>query len=68
MPRGPAQEPRRRRTVSGMADLSALGASSGGVWTRPQSLEVSTAGRVRAALGGHWQVVWPGTYADAGTC
>lgn len=53
-------------TLSGMPDLSSLGASSGGVWTRPQALAVAPPGQVRAALSRHWQVVWPGTYADAG--
>lgn len=49
-----------------MADLSTLGAETGGLWTRGQALRVAAPGRVRGAVGRSWQVVWPGVYADAG--
>ena len=50
-----------------MVDLSALGQSSGGLWTRQQALALSTAGLVRSALTSRsWQVVWPGVHCDAG--
>lgn len=50
-----------------MADLSILGRSSGGVWTRADACRLLPASSVRAALkDGSWQRLWPGTYADAG--
>ena len=49
-----------------MADLSALGAGTGGIWTRRQALTHVSAGVVRGATGRSWQVVWPGVLADAG--
>ena len=49
-----------------MADLSVLGAATGGLWTREQALRLVSAGVVRGAVGRTWQVVWPGVYADAG--
>ena len=49
-----------------MVVLSSLGGDSSGVWTRTQALALTSPGRVRGALARDWQVVWPGTYADAG--
>ena len=49
-----------------MADLSSLGASTGGSWTRADALELSSPGSVRSAAARSWQVVWPGVLADAG--
>jgi hypothetical protein len=50
-----------------MTDLSPLGGSSGGVWTRTHALQLVTPAVVRSALrSGAWRVVWPGVYADGG--
>lgn len=49
-----------------MVDLSSLGGASCGVWTRTQALGLTSPGQVRGALARDWQVLWPGTYADAG--
>jgi len=49
-----------------MADLSSLGAASGGVWTRAQALQLITPGELRTLRASAWQVVWPGVYADGG--
>lgn len=50
-----------------MVDLSALGAQTGGVWTRREALTLLTPGAVRASLrDGRWQVPWPGVHAGAG--
>lgn len=48
-------------------DLSGLGATTCGVWTRAAALSVISAGAVRAFLAdGTWQVVLSGVYADGG--
>lgn len=48
-------------------DLSSLGATTCGVWTRAAALSLISTGAVRAFLDdGLWQVVLPGVYADAG--
>lgn len=48
-------------------NLSSLGATTCGVWTRAASLSLLSAGAIRALLdAGVWQVVVPGIYADAG--
>lgn len=48
-------------------NLSALGAGSGGLWTRHEALQVATPGQVRRLLrAGTWQSPWPGVYTDAG--
>lgn len=48
-------------------DLSRLGATTCGVWTRASALAMVTAGAVRAFLEhGTWQVLLPGIYADGG--
>lgn len=55
--------------VRGVHDphLAALGAGTGGVWTRRQALRSMSVGDVDAHVrDGSWQVVWPGTYADGG--
>lgn len=50
-----------------MVNLSQLGGTSGGVWTRSQAVALIGVVGVRNALrAGTWQTVWPGTYADAG--
>ena len=50
-----------------MHSVADLGATSRGVWTRQQALGVLSDSAVRTALRrGEWQVLWPGTYADAG--
>jgi hypothetical protein len=48
-------------------DLSRLGTSSAGVWTRAAALELLTADRIEGLLaGGTWVRVLPGVYADGG--
>lgn len=57
------------RSVDGaaVADLSALGAASRGVWTRAQARRLLTGGEIDEFVrSGTWQVVWPGVYADGG--
>ena len=50
-----------------MADLSRLGVTTCGVWTRKQALTVTTRGHVDALVRrGEWQAPWPGVYADGG--
>jgi hypothetical protein len=50
-----------------MTDLSALGASTRGVWTREQALALLSERQLRTLLdNGIWQVVHRGVYADAG--
>lgn len=52
--------------LAGM-DEARLGARTRGVWTRRVALQALTPGEIDARLrAGTWQVVWPGTYADAG--
>ncbi len=44
-----------------------LGATTRGVWTRAQALELVSRAVVRGRVaGGTWQRPWPGVYADAG--
>ena len=55
------------REAAPVVDLSSLGSTSCGVWTRRQAVALTGAEGVRAQLReGAWQVLWPGTYADAG--
>jgi hypothetical protein len=50
-----------------VSGLARLGASSCGVWTRREALEVLSAGQVDALVRANtWQVPWRGVYADAG--
>lgn len=53
--------------MTGEKDLSTLGASSGGVWTRGQALAVVSADVLRGHLyDGTWRRLLPGTYTDGG--
>ncbi|MFP5220389.1 MAG: hypothetical protein ACLGIG_11785, partial [Actinomycetes bacterium] len=50
-----------------MTDLSRLGATTAGVWTREEVLEAVSVGRHDALVRSRaWQLLWPGVYADAG--
>lgn len=50
-----------------MFDLSVLGASSLGIWTRADALVLLSPAQVDGFVRrGDWQVVWRGVYADAG--
>lgn len=50
-----------------MADLSALGEGTFGVWSRTAALEAATPGEVDGFVRRReWQRPWPGVYADAG--
>ena len=52
------------RTTEGLA---LLGATTRGLWTRRQALDVVSRGVVQSQVRrGLWQVAWPGVYADAG--
>lgn len=48
-------------------DLSSLGTTTCGVWTRADARRLTSAGTVRSLLrDGSWQVLLPGTYTDGG--
>jgi len=50
-----------------MTDLSSLGATTSGIWTRDCALRLLTVGRYDALVRGRgWQTLWPGVHADGG--
>jgi hypothetical protein len=50
-----------------VVDLSALGSTTCGVWTRADARRLLPASTIRARLrDGSWQRLWPGVYADTG--
>ena len=51
-----------------MPDLSSLGATSLGVWTRPQALRLLRPGQIDELVRTRcWQVLWRGVYVDGGS-